>query len=420
MEKLEKSTPQRVISVDGVAYDVAAFVNEHPGGDILLHFEGCDATEAFYAYHSEVALKRLRLLPRVGKGVKVLQEDTRFAELRREFERNGLLRSSGLWYFYKTSTTFLLLVSSWALLHFLPFSLLTTAAACVCLGLFWQQSGWLSHEYCHHCVFSYGPVNTVFNYMTGNVWQGFSVLWWKDRHNKHHASSNTIGVDPDMDNLPAMAWDALDIARLRASYGPRSLFARLISFQHVYFLPFISLLAIIWNLQSLFFVRSLRDHPNRVLRGKYRVEVATMVAHYAWIAAFCLAYMPNVWAALAFYVAAKLVSGWCIGIIVFFTHYSCEHFDGVGARPSWVRTQVLSSCNIRPGPIVDWFAGGINYQIEHHLFPSIGRHHFPEARRRVIQFCKEMDIRHEELSFLEGTRRNLAHLKKVASLLNQN
>ena len=85
-------------------------------------------------------------------------------------------------------------------------------AACL-LGLFWQQSGWLAHDFLHHQVFQNRTYNNMAGLFLGNVSQGFSIAWWKDKHNTHHAVPNklndeTIAMDPDIDTLPLLAWSA--------------------------------------------------------------------------------------------------------------------------------------------------------------------------------------------------------------------
>lgn len=76
----------------------------------------------------------------------------------------------------------------------------TVAAACL-LAISWQQSGWLAHDFLHHQVFTERAYNNVVGYVVGNVVQGFSVDWWKNKHNKHHAVPNECtegaeAVDP--------------------------------------------------------------------------------------------------------------------------------------------------------------------------------------------------------------------------------
>merc|ERR1719324_1909517 len=76
----------------------------------------------------------------------------------------------------------------------------------VIMGLFWQQCGWLSHDFLHHQVFDKRGWGNAFGYFLGNFYQGFSTAWWKNKHNTHHAVPNVLHGDPDIDTLPFLAW----------------------------------------------------------------------------------------------------------------------------------------------------------------------------------------------------------------------
>jgi len=81
------------------------------------------------------------------------------------------------------------------------------------MGLFWQQCGWLAHDFLHHQVFSqrkYGDIGGIY---WGNLMQGYSATWWKNKHNGHHAvpnlhnsSADATDGDPDIDTMPLLAW----------------------------------------------------------------------------------------------------------------------------------------------------------------------------------------------------------------------
>jgi fatty acid desaturase len=198
-------------------------------------------------------------------------------------------------------------------------------------------------------------------YLTGNVWQGISVLWWKDRHNKHHANSNTLGQDPDIDSLPVFLWDESDRATFAARFGGSVPWWA--AYQHLYFLPVVSLLQVVWNAASIGFVLRPRQNPSKVLRGAYKYELATLLLHHAWTLYVAFALTQSILAAVAFVVVSRMVGGICIAAVVFFSHYSCEHFQAKDER-DWARMQIGSTRNCRPSRWMDWFSGGINYQIE--------------------------------------------------------
>jgi fatty acid desaturase len=63
---------------------------------------------------------------------------------------------------------------------------------------------------------------------------------------------------------------------------------------------------------------------------------------------------------------------------------------------------------------MDWFSGGINYQIEHHLFPTMPRHNLAKARPHVQRYCREMGIEYQEMGFIRGWYHLLSHMRAIA------
>ena len=135
-----------------------------------------------------------------------------YRTLRRQMLTMGLFKSDPIYYTFKVLSNLAILVAS-ILCCTLSASLFYHIIGAIILGLFWQQSGWLAHDFLHHQVFqtrSYGDYMGIF---IGNVCQGFSVDWWKTKHNVHHAVTNlhesftSAGDgDPDIDTMPILAW----------------------------------------------------------------------------------------------------------------------------------------------------------------------------------------------------------------------
>ncbi|HEY6743210.1 MAG TPA: acyl-CoA desaturase, partial [Lapillicoccus sp.] len=85
-----------------------------------------------------------------------------------------------------------------------------------------------------------------------------------------------------------------------------------------------------------------------------------------------------------------------------------------GQEPDYLRRQVLTSRNIRGGRLVDFTLGGLNYQVEHHLFPSMPRPNLRRAQVLVRQFCQEHEINYTETSLVTSYRISLQSLHAVA------
>ena len=81
-----------------------------------------------------------------------------------------------------------------------------------------------------------------------------------------------------------------------------------------------------------------------------------------------------------------------------------------GQRADFLRKQVLTSRNVRGGPVVDFALGGLNYQIEHHLFPTMPRPNLRHAQTRRARFCVEHGIAYAQCGLLRSYGYVLQHL----------
>ena len=107
------------------------------------------------------------------------------AQLKAEFQEAGLFVSSKVYYTFKVLFNYALLGLSMYLLFAKASqgSWIALIVSALFLGLFWQQSGWLAHDFLHHQVFRNRSWNNAMGFLLGNINQGFSVGWWKDKHN---------------------------------------------------------------------------------------------------------------------------------------------------------------------------------------------------------------------------------------------
>jgi len=245
-----------------------------------------------------------------------------------------------------------------------------------------------------------------FGYCCGSVFSGYSVNWWKERHNTHHAITNVLDADPDLDNLPLFVWDEKEFPRVVTVPGATSL----VPYQHFYFLPWTLTLKLIWNLQSIFFVRSPQSPAwNKVATA----ERWCLIAHYSWIFLFCFFYLPSVWASIAFFLISEFVGGSAIANIVFMNHYACDH--PASMETNFVTLQLQTTKNIDPSWWMNWFSGGLNLQIEHHLFPTMPRHNLLKVRPIVQKFCKDNGLDYQSKPFgncMKDILRTLAGMSK--------
>lgn len=398
------------IFYEGICYDATEWKKRHPGGDeIIQNYHMKDATDVFKAFHHKNSQKYLKALP-VVQPDHVPPTDSlilKWRKFRQDIEDMGLLKRQYGWYAYKITTTLLL----WATAVFLCFTGNWIISALI-MGVFYQQAGWLGHDIAHHCVFENRTLNNAIGYFISNILQGFSTHWWKDRHNCHHSITNVLETDPDVQNLPLFLWD---VKNIKHHIKDISIEKYLIPYQHYYFLPFTPLLRLIWMIQSYRFASTLNKFSNTYIRKSYAVEYTTLLMHHIMVFALLYFTMPSISTAVTWWFISNLVGGFGIAIIVFSSHYACELYEPEDrTNKNFIELQINTTRNISKGIIIDWFAGGLNYQIEHHLFPTMPRCNLNKTSELVEQFCKENNILYQSEPLHICIKYILARLEEVA------
>jgi len=374
-----------VVTIEDKKYDITTFKDYHPGGRYILEqYHQKDATEVFWSFHGKEGhdrLTRLTGVPLENPEV-VPPKIESFRKLRKKLRDDGYFNPNPLWQFYKCVTTVMFLVlgvvATWYGFWFV---------GAILFGIGYQQLGWLGHDACHHGLTPNRKLNNALGYLFGNILCGFSVNWWKDRHNSHHAITNVLDSDPDVDNLPLFVWSVHDLIRV-----PTFPFAKaILPYQQYYFVPWTMTLKLIWCIQSFFFLKDV-ESQNRSFRKALNAEKATLVVHYVFLI-WVLSMTPSLGAAVTFYFVSEFIGGSAIALIVFMNHYACEQLQKLeGKEADFLTIQLQGTKNIDPSVFMDWFAGGLNYQIEHHLFPTLPRHNLSLIKPIVEKFCKENDL----------------------------
>ena len=438
--------------VDDVKYDCSQWLNRHPGGDIILQYNGLDATDVFKAMHGKKAFKILKALPHekvsprstMRKESKVEDSTTKriqaFRELRQKFVDDGLFETSVPWYIYKTVTCVGLVVfASWMVFNLSPTSffsypLIPLILSAFILGLGWQQLGWVAHEYLHHQVVEDREWNTTIGQFLGNVCSGFSIVWWKIRHNEHHAATNVIEHDPDIDNLPLLAWSQYDIDQVVERFGEKNkqLVYNILQYQKYYFFPLMCFLRVIWLIQSALLVKDLHLSTNKSFRKRQKSEIITMAVHYTWLSFVMLrvfqlgqeTYDGSIYGGLMYFGIFLLISqcfaGISLALVVFMNHYPIEKHGAETLKDGdWAALQCVGTLNVTKTNwprLADWFFGGLNFQIEHHLFPTMPRHNLRTASRNVMEFCLKHNVPYKSVSPTGGVKMIFTWLEKISNL----
>jgi fatty acid desaturase len=279
-----------------------------------------------------------------------------------------------LFAFFAGWAVFVLVGNSWAALAFAAWE-----------GVMFTQLGFIGHDAGHNQVFRTRRRNRVLGFIVGNVLTGLSFGWWVPKHTDHHAHPNEPGRDPD----------------IAGGNGHGALESWLERWQAPLFFP-------------LMLLRSSGLHVlgvQRLLRRRDRaaaVEAPLILLHAALYLAVVL-WVLSPLRALAFVLVQQAVFSVYLGVSFAPNHKGMPIIES-GQEGGFARRQVVTARNIRGGRLTTFMLGGLNYQIEHHLFPSMPRPNLRRAQGLVRDFCMATDLGYSEESFVESFRQIVQHL----------
>ena len=305
------------------------------------------------------------------------------------FEKAGI-KKTGNWKLYgKTMILIPGMLGLYALLLFVNMHWALTSFLWLLFGLTMTAIGFnVMHDACHGSFSTKGWVNNIFG-LTNNFLGG-NAFMWKLKHNIiHHTYTNIDGVDDDINNMPFMRecttqpWKPMHRYQsiyMFLLYGFTSLF--------MFFTDYIK-----------YFSRHIYTTPLK------KMNISDHLIFWAGKIFF-----------IFFYIALPIAligwKGWLLGFVisqfafgltlafVFQLAHVVEHaeFDSAGVDPKrieneWAIHQVRTTANFASkNKIVTWFVGGLNYQIEHHLFPRISHIHYPAISKIVKENCAKFEL----------------------------
>jgi fatty acid desaturase len=325
---------------------------------------------------------------------------TDYAVLKERLRRRGLFARQPRYYVAKIGLTLALLGLSVAVLV-LARSLWLRLLDAAFLAFVDTQLGFLAHDLGHRQVFAGRRRNLLGGLILGNLLLGMSEEWWIDKHNRHHAHPNHVGLDPDID-VPFVAFSEEQARR------KRGVLRFMVKHQRYFYLPVTALLGLSpRNLSVRYLLRRRATHPG--------LEGLCLALHFVLYFGLLFALL-GVAQAILFVVVHHALAGLYLGAAFAPNHKGMPVLDG-GEDLDFLRRQVLTSRNVAPHPLTDFWYGGLNYQIEHHLFPSLPRNRLREARQVVKPFCRERGIPYRETSIRQSYREIFAELDRVSAPL---
>jgi fatty acid desaturase len=321
-----------------------------------------------------------------------------FAELNRRVNAQGLMRRQPGYYAARLTIVALMVAGGWTAFFLIGSSWWTIAVAAF-LAVTFAQLALVAHDLAHRQVFRTKRPSEIAGLVAGNLGIGMSYGWWMDKHTRHHNNPNHDDLDPDV--APELL-----IWATESALGRRGLAAFVTRHQAGLFFPLLTLLGIDLKVSSVKAIRA------GVVKRR-RLEAALLIVHFAvYLSVLFLILSPL--QAVAFIVVHQALFGVYLGMTFAPNHKGMPHPTG---DEDYLRKQVVTSRNVRGGRLTDVALGGLNYQIEHHLFPGMPSPNLRRAQPIVQEYCAEVGVPYEQTGLIESYRQALRHLHEVGAPL---
>lgn len=283
---------------------------------------------------------------------------------------------------------------------------------CLLMGAVISAIGFnIMHDGGHGSFSRYKWVNEAAAFSL-NVLGGSSFMWNVKHNVIHHAYTNIDGVDDDIDIQP---W-------LRMSETqPKYVIHR---YQHRYFWVLYAMLYILW-----IFVLDFQKYFSRKV-GSMPIKKMSLSDHlvfwgfkllYIFLFVALPIYTLGVMSWLVGFLVTTLSAGFIISIVfqlahtVEHTHFPVPDAQTGKLEDEWAIHQIKTTANFAPrNKAISWFVGGLNFQIEHHLFPKISHVHYPAISKIIKQACKEFGVEYIEYPrMINAVASHVAFLKQL-------
>jgi fatty acid desaturase len=327
-----------------------------------------------------------------------------FAALSRQIRDAGLLKRRRINYSLRIAATLGAYAATWAAFVVIGDSWYQTIVAVV-LGLVFTQVAFLGHDGGHQQVGRTKRWNDILGIVTGDLLVGLCYGWWVDEHNQHHSHPNHEGKDPDIGD------SVITFTKRQAGNRAGSVETFIAKYQAWLFFPLLTLEGLNLHVQAVTWLK------NTTIRKYRRAELTMLAVHgVLFFGALLLVLSPV--KALVFLVIQQAVWGVYMGCSFAPNHKGMPTVPE-GESMDFLRRQVLTTRNVRGGLFTDFLLGGLNYQVEHHLFPNMPRANLRKAQPIVRRYCDELNVLYTETSLVGSYAIALRHLNEVGRPLRK-
>ena len=335
---------------------------------------------------------------------KTTREVSQYSELLNQVKEAGLLKKVPSFYIKRFIVISLASLSIWTAVAFIGASSSPIVAAIalplmILQGILAAQYAFIGHEAAHKQVFHSAKLNEAAGLVLANLLAGLSYGFWIRKHNKHHAKPNQIGADPDI-NIRVLAF-------MPEQVGTKKNPERFITRNQGKLFPFLLMFTGFDLLLDSFLGLTRKERP----LGRRLLEFSLMLVRQITPIVVLLLLFPPLYAGvlwLAFMFAFGMFMGGA-----FAPNHKGMPLVPKDSKINFFQRQVLTSRNIRSSWLTDNLMGGLNFQVEHHLFPSMARPNLKKAHDIVVKYCKENQVPFKETGLFESYAIVIRYLDKV-------
>jgi linoleoyl-CoA desaturase len=328
------------------------------------------------------------------------------------FRRNNIEQTGNKKLYFKTGTLLTIAILLYVILVFFTPHYAVALLLCSLLGLAFAAIGFnVMHDGAHGSYSTKPWVNETMAYSL-NLMGGNAYLW-KQKHNiAHHSYTNIEGMDDDIDIKPFIRTNANQ---------PRYWFHR---FQHYYWVFFYLLTYAVWIFSNDFkkyFTGKIGDTKYRKMNLREHVVFWGSKLAYAFIFLAVPMWVVGVVPTLVGFFVLASVCGLTIGIVFQLAHvvedtvFPMPDESTNKIEQEWAVHQITTTANFATkSKIISWFTGGLNFQVEHHLFPKISHIHYPAINKLVKETCMQFNINYIEYpTVYSALKSHVGYLKYI-------
>jgi linoleoyl-CoA desaturase len=307
-----------------------------------------------------------------------------------QYFKSQNLKKTGNWKLYHKALILIpLAIACYLFLLFGNYSPLVGSSVCILMGLTLVCIAFnVMHDACHGSYSSKGWVNHLLGFTMNAL--GSNAYIWRIKHNViHHTYTNVDGIDDDIAKSPVLR------------HCPSQKWVPAHRYQHIYMFIAYAISTVLW----VFLTDMIKYFSRKIIVTDMKLTIADHIIFWVTKVLYAIFYIAlpvmilgwQNW--LVGYLIVNMTMGLTLAVVFQLAHVvEKTEFEVAGEKPKqieseWAIHELRTTANFAPdNPVVSWFVGGLNYQIEHHLFPRVSHVHYKAISKIVKAHCEKYDI----------------------------